>query len=153
MTTLIKRVIVLLLFISTVAVRAFIPSPTGGPSDSFLTRGTRILHSSNVEQQESKYIDMAIKSEGTAAKPDIVYIIMYNPGSNEEGVHTSKLKDSKKEALLAFESLEECAQFSNIIKADSNFPQEPIPTPTPLVQMEMACQGMDLLVKVVPAKV
>lgn len=131
-----------------------------GSAWSSLCRGasTRIFQSASPEEsaiqiQENMYLELATKGEGVIARPEMVYIMMYNPGTAQEGVHTTEFpKGSGSEVMLAFESLDECAKFSNMLKEDQNFPLEPVPTPTPLEQMEMACQQMDLQIKVVPAE-
>ena len=106
-----------------------------------------------IQQQEDKYVEAAVAGEGAREKPEVVYIIMYNPGTQQEGVHTTEYpKESGNEVLLAFEALEECVSFTNLLKDDKNFPLEPVPTPSPLSQMEQACQQMGLAIKVVPAE-
>ena len=114
-----------------------------------------VLSSSMIEELEDRYLELATKNEATMEYiPEIVYIMIYNPGQPEEGLHTTEFpKGSGNDVVLAFESLEECVAFSNIIKSDKslNLP-EPIPTPTPYEQMNMACQNMGLSIKVVPAE-
>ena len=113
-----------------------------------------VLFNSMIEELEDRYLELATKSEGVMAKPEIVYIMMYNPGTPEEGVHTTEYpKGSGQDVMLAFESLEECVAFSNLIRDDKSVPLEPIPTPTPLQQMEMAVQSMGgLTIKIVPTE-
>mmetsp|Transcript_21792 Transcript_21792/g.32405 ORF Transcript_21792/g.32405 Transcript_21792/m.32405 type:complete len:98 (-) Transcript_21792:119-412(-) len=95
-----------------------------------------------------------MQSEGVMAKPDIVYVIMYNPGTENEAIHTMEYPRGTSrtgDMLLAFESIEEVNYFANMIRSDGDFMEEPIPTPTPLIQLEMASQQMGLPMKVVPA--
>ena len=118
------------------------------------SRQNLVLFNSMIEELEDRYLELATKSEGVMAKPEIVYIMMYNPGTPEEGVHTTEYpKGSGQDVMLAFESLEECVAFSNLIRDDKSVPLEPIPTPTPLQQMEMAVQSMGgLTIKIVPTE-
>jgi hypothetical protein len=55
---------------------------------------------------------------------------MYNPGTEQEGIHTMEREDS--ELLLVFESIEEVNSFANLLREDPNWSQEPVPMPTPL---------------------
>lgn len=113
---------------------------------------TRIFLMQNaVQQEEDRYLELAMQSEGVMARPDVVYVIMYNPGTEQEGIHTMEFpRGEETDLLLAFESIENCVNFSNMLRQDPNWQQEPIPTPTPLDQVEMACQQMGLPLKVVP---
>lgn len=102
-----------------------------------------------IELQETKYLEIASSAKDAAA--EIIYIIMYLPGTSEEGVHTTEFpKDSGTEVMLAFESLDEVNNFSNMLRTEPSWKMEPVPTPTPLAQMEAACQQMGLELKVVP---
>ena len=107
-----------------------------------------------IELQETKYLQLAASSgEGVVSNPEIIYILMYNPGTTEEGVHTTEFpKGSGEEVMLAFESLEESYQFANMLREEPSFPLDPVPTPAPLAQMETACQQMGLTIKIVPAE-
>eukprot|EP00568_Trieres_chinensis_P000589 CAMPEP_0183293946 /NCGR_PEP_ID=MMETSP0160_2-20130417/2455_1 /TAXON_ID=2839 ORGANISM="Odontella Sinensis, Strain Grunow 1884" /NCGR_SAMPLE_ID=MMETSP0160_2 /ASSEMBLY_ACC=CAM_ASM_000250 /LENGTH=164 /DNA_ID=CAMNT_0025455163 /DNA_START=85 /DNA_END=579 /DNA_ORIENTATION=+ len=121
-----------------------------GHYSSLFSRDTRLFQTV-VEQQEDYYIALATQYEGYT-RPEIVYIMMYNPGTQDEGVHSTEYpKGSGTEVVLAFESLEECNYFSSMLREDPNFPLEPIPTPAPLEQMEMSCQQMGVPMKIVPA--
>ena len=131
--------------------------PSRSPTTTFKQDPPRqhlVLFNSMIEELEDRYLELATKSEGVMAKPEIVYIMMYNPGTPEEGVHTTEYpKGSGQDVMLAFESLEECVAFSNLIRDDKSVPLEPIPTPTPLKQMEMAVQSMGgLTIKIVPTE-
>jgi Protein of unknown function (DUF3110) len=113
------------------------------------TRNSKTLLFVSIQEQEDMLLEQA--AQNTAAKPDIIYILMYNPGTDQEGVHSTEYpKDSGSEVMLGFESIEDCIDFSNVLKADNSFPLEPVPTPTPLGQMEAACAGMGLSIMVVP---
>jgi Protein of unknown function (DUF3110) len=106
---------------------------------------------------EDYYLGMAMADEDP--KPEVVYVIMYNAGTEQEGVHTiNSPRGADTDLLLAFESLEDCIQLANAIKQGASaqgstfvVPGDPIPTPSPWMQMEGACQQMGLPVKVVKA--
>jgi hypothetical protein len=106
---------------------------------------------------EDFYLGRAMGEE--EVKPEVVYIIMYNAGTDQEGVHTINFpRGAETDLLLAFESLEDCIQLANTIKAGAGapgstftVPGDPIPTPSPWVQMEGACQQMELPIAVVKA--
>eukprot|EP00980_Cylindrotheca_fusiformis_P002280 scaffold530_cov107-Cylindrotheca_fusiformis.AAC.4 len=113
---------------------------------------TRIFQMPNeIQQEEDRYLELALKSEGVLARPEVVYVIMYNPGTDQEGIHTMEFpRGEETDLLLAFESIEDCVNFSNKLRQDPNWHQEPIPTPTPFDQVEVACQQMSLPIKIVP---
>jgi hypothetical protein len=105
-----------------------------------------------VQQQELAYLELA-KSAGPLKKPEMVYIVMYNPGTPREGIHTVGYpKGSESDILLAFEDLDECVKFTDMLKGHPNLPEEPVPSPTGLEQIEQACQEMGLPIQVVPAQ-
>lgn len=77
-------------------------------------------------------------------------MIVYNPSSNEEGIHTMKYpRGSDTEVLLAFEGLADCIEFSRVIQEDPGMQHKPVPTPTQTVMMENACKDMNLPMKIV----
>jgi len=78
-------------------------------------------------------------------------MIVYNPSTEEEGIHTMKSpRGTENELLLTFEGLADCINFSRVIKNDPGLPHEPIPTPTSTEMMEEACKSMGLPMKIVP---
>lgn len=108
-----------------------------------------------IQDQEDKFLQLAMQYEEAMSspmrRPEVVYVIMYNPGTEQEGIHTMEFpRGSQTDLLLAFESIEDCVGFSNLLRQDPNWQQEPVPTPTPLDQVEVACQGMGLPIMVVP---
>jgi len=55
-------------------------------------------------------------------KPEDVYIILFNPGTEQEGVHTVEYpKGSGNNVILAFESKEECDRFSQALQDQQFF--------------------------------
>eukprot|EP00977_Amphora_coffeiformis_P029028 scaffold38322_cov191-Amphora_coffeaeformis.AAC.5 len=95
------------------------------------------------------------RSEASASIPEIVYILLYNPGTAEEGVYTTTIQGT--EILWAFADVTDAAAFAELVKTHEPPPQfnlalypEPIPTPAPLVQMQTAAVDMGLLLRVVP---
>ncbi|KAL3935152.1 MAG: hypothetical protein SGBAC_009269 [Bacillariaceae sp.] len=104
-----------------------------------------------IQEQEDNYLLLATQYESTLRRPEVVFVIMYNPGTEQEGIHTMESpRGSETDLLLAFESIEDCVGFSNLLRQDPNWKQEPVPTPTPLDQVEVACQQMGLPIKIVP---
>ena len=80
-------------------------------------------------------------------------MIVYNPSTNEEGIHTMKYprgSDIEGELLITFEGLADCIEFSRVIKDDPGMQHEPVPTPTQTAMMENACKDMNLPMKIVP---
>jgi hypothetical protein len=54
--------------------------------------------------------------------PDDVHIILFNPDTPNEGVHTIEYpKGSGKNIILAFESKKECVKFSNLLREQHFF--------------------------------
>ena len=143
----------LLLALSSVAAFAPVAFPRQQNQYASLnSRSSDMRVFQSIQEHEDEYLDRATKSEGVIAKPDVVYIIMYNPSTPEEGIHTVEYpRGSQEDLLLAFGSLEDCVSFSRTIREDPSVPHEPIPTPTSMVQIEAACQGMGLPMKIVPA--
>mmetsp|Transcript_13951 Transcript_13951/g.18676 ORF Transcript_13951/g.18676 Transcript_13951/m.18676 type:complete len:164 (-) Transcript_13951:26-517(-) len=150
----------LTLMSSIIAVTSFSPLPPPSLSSKYTSKtpstATTLFNqvSETIANQEDTYLSLAMQSEGVMAKPDIVYVIMYNPGTENEAIHTMEYPRGTMrtgDLLLAFESIEEVNYFANMIRSDGDFMEEPIPTPTPLIQLEMASQQMGLPMKVVPA--
>ncbi len=55
-------------------------------------------------------------------KPEDVHIILFNPDTDREGVHTIEFpKESGNNMILAFESREECEEFSASLKRQQFF--------------------------------
>jgi len=115
------------------------------------SRTTRIFASTTIVEAEDMYLEKATQSDGgVLEKPDVIYMIVYNPSTNEEGIHTMKYpRGSDTEVLLAFEGLADCIEFSRVIKDDPGMEHEPVPTPTQTVMMENACKDMNLPMKIV----
>jgi hypothetical protein len=113
-------------------------------------RSQQLLFLQSLQEQEDKYIDMA--SQNVFTQPEIVYILVYNPGTEKEGVHTTEYpKDgSGSEVILGFEELGDCVQFATALKSNPDFPLEPIPTPAPFQQMQASVETMGLRIMVVP---
>ena len=134
-----------------------ITNPNAPPlARSSSTASSTLLQMQNpIQEQEDNLLQVAMQYEealmAPTRRPEVVYVIMYNPGTEQEGIHTMEFpRGSETDLLLAFESIEDCVGFSNLLRQDPNWQQEPIPTPTPLNQVEMACSQMGLPIKVVP---
>lgn len=106
-----------------------------------------------IEQQQSQYYDliMADEQDGGATRPVNVFIIVFNPESDEQGVHAIEFpQGSGNNIILAFESEKDCTEFSDMLKQDSMQFHEPIPSETELEGLESFCSAMGVPVKVVP---
>ena len=114
------------------------------------------LSQTPVQQAEQEFLQRSTAS-ATPPQPEIVYILLYNPGTAEEGVHTTTLEEEGQEILWAFEAIEDCMHFASLLLKEpppefnmALYP-EPIPTPAPLSQMEAASRDMGLILRVVPS--
>lgn len=88
-------------------------------------------------------------------QPEIVYIIMYNAGMPNEGVHTTKFpREEGPEVLLAFAALPDAMDMAAVLKQDATVIAEaggePVPTPAPYDQMSKAAWEMGIVLHVVP---
>ena len=82
-------------------------------------------------------------------KPEDVYIILFNPDTDREGVHSIEFpKDSGHNMILAFESKAECEQFSRSLKEQHFF--DPTPQEMKLEFLENYCEQIGVEVQVVP---
>mmetsp|Transcript_11270 Transcript_11270/g.26765 ORF Transcript_11270/g.26765 Transcript_11270/m.26765 type:complete len:181 (+) Transcript_11270:298-840(+) len=138
---------------SKVATTTAWKSPTTQSSNknnhvAFSKRNSQLFVS--IQEQEDYLLDQAAQNID-GPKPDVVYILMYNPNTEQEGVHSTEYpKDSGSEVMVAFESIEDSMNFSMLLKDDPNFPLEPVSTPAPYGQLESACAGMGISIMVVP---
>jgi hypothetical protein len=81
--------------------------------------------------------------------PDNVYIILFNPDTEREGVHTIEFpKGSGQNIILAFESEIECHIFSNSLK-EQNF-YAPTPQEMNLESLENYCESINVDIQIVP---
>lgn len=108
---------------------------------------------SRIDQQQNQYYDLLMsQEEDSVRRPEKVHIIVFNPGTDKQGVHTIEFpKGSGFNIILAFESEDECAFFSQLLKQDSLQFYDPVPSESPLDQLEEFCEAMRVPVKVVPA--
>jgi hypothetical protein len=82
-------------------------------------------------------------------KPTKAHIILFNPGTDREGVHTIEFpKGSGNNLILAFESRTECEKFSALLK-DQNF-FDPSPQEMDLESLEEYCDQIGVKVQVIP---
>jgi len=82
-------------------------------------------------------------------KPEDVHIILFNPETDREGVHTIEFpKGSGNNMILAFESRSECEQFSQFLKDQQFF--DPTPQETKLEALIEYCEQIHVEVQVVP---
>ena len=117
------------------------------------------LYAESAAVQEQETVFWQRSEEAPSTPPEIVYILLYNPGTAEEGVYTTTLvDDGTTEILWVFVELTDALEFADLLKANEPPPKfnlalypEPIPTPAPLAQMETAAVDMNLVLRVVPA--
>eukprot|EP00566_Odontella_aurita_P026866 CAMPEP_0113529188 /NCGR_PEP_ID=MMETSP0015_2-20120614/2257_1 /TAXON_ID=2838 /ORGANISM="Odontella" /LENGTH=186 /DNA_ID=CAMNT_0000427795 /DNA_START=871 /DNA_END=1431 /DNA_ORIENTATION=+ /assembly_acc=CAM_ASM_000160 len=82
-------------------------------------------------------------------KPNDVYVILFNPGTEKEGVHTVEYpRGSGNNVIMAFESKAECQKFSNVLE-DQQF-YEPFAQEVNLDFLETYCKSLGVFVQVVP---
>ncbi|KAG7366062.1 DUF3110 domain containing protein [Nitzschia inconspicua] len=127
-------------FLSTKIGSALLPA-RNSPAKLFLQ---------SLQEQENQYLELA--SQNSGAQPDVVYILMYNQGTDQEGVHTTEYPrdGSGNEVILGFEELGDCAQFAMALKMNPDFPLDPVPTPAPFQQMQASVGAVGLSIMVVP---
>lgn len=83
---------------------------------------------------------------GDDTKPDDVHIILFNPDTEREGVHTIEFQGNN--MILAFESRFECDQFSACLKEQHFF--DPTPQEIKLNSLEDYCEQIGVKVQIVP---
>jgi len=82
-------------------------------------------------------------------KPNDVFIILFQPDTDNEGVHTIEFpKNSGQNVILAFESLTECQLFSDTLRNQLFY--KPEPTEILLQDLEEYCDPLGVEVQVVP---
>jgi len=99
--------------------------------------------------QEASPYDKLFSSERTSPKPSEVHIILFQPSTENEGVHSIEYpKGSGNNIILAFESKLECDLFAANLKEQYFF--NPSPYQIELTQLEDECQIMGVDIQVVP---
>jgi len=148
--SLFQNCLLLLVIVLLSTVTAFCPSHVSQQQPSSATR----LHESIIEA-EDRYLNQASQATGVMERPEVVYTIVYNPGTPEEGIHTLKYPRGTEETdvLLLFEGMADCIVFSRTITEDPAMDQTPVPTPTSLEMIEQACQGMGVQTAFVPMEI
>ena len=105
---------------------------------------------SSIEKQEEKYLELAAGNPGTSV-PESVSIVAYNPGTDQETVHTTEYpRGSGNYCLLVFESPVECEHFADMIEVGVPGAVDATPTFYTLQQMTNYCQEMNLPLQLVP---
>ena len=124
---------------------------------------THSTHSSSAlfvtaEEQEDLFLERTMTAPAEI-RPDIIYIILFNPQTPFEAIHTVKFprgadfERSTADLLLAFESFDDCVAFAEVLRSDPAVDAgEPVATPSSYEGIEQACQKMRLPMKVVPAQ-
>lgn len=103
-----------------------------------------------IAQQANTPKELPLFSEESATEnPEEVHIILFNPDSEQEGVHTVEFpKGSGNNVILAFESRSDCERFAGILKAQHFF--DPSPQETNFDQLVSYCASIGVFVQVVP---
>mmetsp|Transcript_21949 Transcript_21949/g.45129 ORF Transcript_21949/g.45129 Transcript_21949/m.45129 type:complete len:153 (+) Transcript_21949:92-550(+) len=114
-------------------------------------RSTNTQLYESILDAEDRYLEQAGQANAVVEKPEVVFTVVYNPGTPEEGIHTAKYpRGSDSDVLLIFEGMADCITFARTITEDPSMNQTPIPTPTSLEMIEKACQGMGIQTAFVP---
>ena len=149
------------------AVTAFVPpspqllqqplSSVVAPAPTHSTQSSALFVTA--EEQEDLFLERTMTAPAGEIRPDIIYIILFNPQTPFEAIHTVKFPrgadfdQSTADLLLAFESFDDCVAFAEVLRSDPAVDAgEPVATPSSYGQIEQACQKMRLPMKVVPAQ-
>ena len=139
--------LLLLVLVALSSTTAFAPQQPQQPHQRTTT--SRLYET--ILEAEDRYYAQASQATGVTERPEVVYTIVYNPGTPEEGIHTMKYpRGSENDVLLTFEGMADCIVFARTIKEDPILDQEPIPTPTSREMIEQACNGMGIQMAFVP---
>lgn len=107
---------------------------------------------SRIEQQQNRYRDFILSADEMEHRPENVHIIVFNPETDEQGVHTIEFpQGSGLNIILAFESHIDCETFATMLKHEgSRHFQNAVSAEAPLDELEEFCDSANMLVKVVP---
>lgn len=104
-----------------------------------------------IDKQRNQYHDFLMEDDDGSVTPEIVYIIIFNAGTEEQGVHSIEFpKGSGHNILLAFESSDECADFAEMLTRDQIHFQNPLSLEYNLEELKEYCNDDGVPVKVVP---
>jgi len=150
----------------TLLVHAFAPirkhARTHNTDSNSKSRTTRTTHGNiqhntrlfeSIVEAEDRYLEQATNQALSSSRelPDVVYAVVYNAGTPDEGIHTMKYpRGTDEDVLLCFEGMADCILFARTIKEDPALDQEPVPTPTSREMIEQACKGMGMRMEIVP---
>ena len=85
----------------------------------------------------------------TKPRPKDVHIVLFYPDTDDEGVHTVEIPaGSHRHVILAFESAQECKNFSEVLRSQDFF--DPTPEQMDLEALEEYCGVLGVKVQVVP---
>ncbi|CAB9505917.1 expressed unknown protein [Seminavis robusta] len=125
--------------------RAFAVRQSTNPSSSRLFFGL-----GTIEKQEEQYLELAFNNANSVI-PEAVYVIVYNPGAENEGVHTTEWpRGGGQYILMAFESPFECQHFAEMIAVGYPGWDDPVPTQYTAEQVQEYCQQMGWNLQLVP---
>ena len=108
---------------------------------------------SRIKQQQNRYRDFLLSDDDEVKhRPNRVHIIVFNPGTDQQGVHTIEFPlGSGLQIILAFESQDDCENFIAMLKDEKSLQfQNAMSAESPLEELEEFCESCEMLVKVVP---
>jgi len=104
-----------------------------------------------IEQQKKVYYEFLSSDDEDDIRPETVFIIQFNFGTEAQGVHTIEFpKGSGSNLLLGFESRDECENFAEMLKQDNLQFQDAELSEAPFDDLEKYCIEMGMPIKVVP---
>lgn len=176
----IAKVVELYLIASVIQVAAFLPNlpsisraehqlgslfpisaTTGGGDDDGLDMESL---QKRIDKQKNQYHDLFSTNDDDdeieQQRPEEVYIILFRPDTDDQGVHTIEYPaGTGRNVLLAFESEDECVRFAGMLSQDmlpshidddgKRLGVDPVPRATNLLELENFCEETDMLVKFV----
>ncbi|KAL3774872.1 hypothetical protein ACHAWO_001187 [Cyclotella atomus] len=110
------------------------------------TQYTRLL----LEQSKYNPEDDTDPAEDKLPLPESVFIILFQPETPEQHVHTIEFpKGSGNNILLAFEDENECNAFADMLVRDMGF-KDPCPEETEFAPLAQYCNSIGMAVAMVP---
>jgi len=105
----------------------------------------------SVEKQENEYLELAAEYYPPTYIPETVHIVVYNLGTEQEGVHTAEYpKGSGQICLLAFTSEEDAKPFADTLAVGYPGDIDPSAMEYASEQMQQYCQEQGWFFVLVP---
>ena len=107
----------------------------------------------DIRAQTEGRFDPGSTSDTTYRRPDSVNVILFNPQTPDEGMHTIEFpKKSGNNIVLAFESRSECDRFAAQLAESGEKPfSDPVTYEMPTDALETYCENLGIFVQIVPA--